>query len=411
MRPEQRDSYRLEFRTRVRAVREDGPWVELEPSYFYPTSGGQPHDTGRIGDARVVDVRIEHGTVWHRLEGPVPTAGERVDAEVDGERRYRHMQRHTAQHLLSQAFARTGPGYATRSVSLRGPDATVDLAGDPDDDALARAEALANAFGYRAMPITSFEVEQERLGEYDLRRPAKVAGRVRLVAMGDVELSACGGTHLATTGEALPIKLLGSERIRGGLVRVTFRAGWEALEDYHARLRLSSALVRRFSAPLEELEGRVEALQRELDDARSALAQARTQAAAARAERLRAEARPAAGGVAVVRAVVALEELDATVAALQDAPGTLSALGARDGAGARVALCAGPGAEVDVRPALRDALEVLGGRGGGRPDRAQGGGPRGDRLTSALDAAVGRWAVGRGAGDVGQETRNDSEKS
>src|SRR5690606_23799317 len=147
--------------------------------------------------------------------------------------------------MLSQAFLRVGaargaaeegePGYHTRSVSMRGPDCTLDLTGDPDEDALAAPEAEVDGAARRALPGVAVEVPEEKLGAYRLRRPPNVSGTVRLVAVGDYDLVACGGTHLRSSAEALPVKLLGLEKVRGGLTRVTFRAGAEALADHAAK--------------------------------------------------------------------------------------------------------------------------------------------------------------------------------
>lgn len=227
MRLEQRDSYLKRFEAVVtdRRGSADDAWVTLDQSAFYPSSGGQPNDTGHLGSAEVVDVVLEEGRVWHRLVGTPPEPGARTVGTIDWGRRYRHMQRHSAQHLLSQAFVRVDPTFETRSVSLRNPDCTLDLDGDPTPADLERAQTLVNEFGYRDLPITSFEIDESELPEHPLRRPPKVHGSIRLVSMGSVEISACGGTHLARTAEALPIVVLGSERVRGGLVRVLFRAG------------------------------------------------------------------------------------------------------------------------------------------------------------------------------------------
>src|SRR5690606_19724117 len=111
------------------------------------------------------------------------------------------------------------PGYHTRSVSMRGPDCTLDLTGEPDEEALAAAEEEVNAAARRALPVMTFEVPEEGLGHYRLRRPPKVRGLVRLVAVGDYDLVACGGTHLRSSAEALPVKVMGLERVRGGLTR------------------------------------------------------------------------------------------------------------------------------------------------------------------------------------------------
>lgn len=397
MRLEQQDAYRTAFDAVVTGLepRPDGPWLRLDRSAFYPSSGGQPHDTGVVrgpgGEARVVDVRLARGEVWHRLEtggerGLEP--GARVRGEIDWARRFRHMQRHTAQHLLSQAFVRVSPAYATRSVSLGSPDATVDLAGEPDDAALAEAGRVVAEALYRDLPIVAFEVDEADLGRYALRRPPKVRGRVRLVAMGDWELSACGGTHLRGSAQAAPIVLLRAERIRGGLTRVTFRCGLEALEHHRATHEVAAELARSFSARVEELPARVAALRDEAATAARRADERERRLAAAWAERLRAGAR---GGVVAHR----LDDDDAALLtalaeALAAEPGTVALLGAREAGRARLLFARGPGEGPDLARLLRAALPHVEGRGGGRPERAQGAGPRADGLEAALEAARAR---------------------
>jgi alanyl-tRNA synthetase len=408
MRSDQLDSYRTVLDARVVALHRDdaGVWASLDDSLFYPTSGGQPCDTGRLvhagGEARVIDV-VSDGpdAVRHRLEGDVPAEGTTVRAEIDWARRYRHMQRHSAQHLLSQAFLHVGPGYPTRSVSLTSPDATLDLAEEPDDDAVAAAFELARGWAYRNPPIEAFEVDEDELGAYELRRPPKVAGRVRLVRMGDVELAACGGTHLRRTAEMLPLLALGRQRIRGGLTRVTFRAGLEAGERAARTVALADELARSFSARWDELPDRVAALRDEAAVARREAEAARADWAALRVAAAREEGRRA-GDLPLLR-VVADEaaRLSALAdAATAEAPAAVALLAARDGERAALLLQAGPeaAARVDLRPALRAALPDVEGRGGGKPDRVQGAGPRVAGIEAALDAA--ETALARAAADA-----------
>ena len=123
MRLEQHDSYLKRFDSRVVALAEwrGKPWLTLEQSAFYPTSGGQAHDTGHLrgegGSALVVEVRVEDGRVWHRVDRNPFASGAQVEGELDWQRRYRHMQRHSGQHLLSQALLRVDEAFETRSVS------------------------------------------------------------------------------------------------------------------------------------------------------------------------------------------------------------------------------------------------------------------------------------------------------
>ncbi len=277
MQPYQRDSYRKTFESRVIGVRQDerSTWVRLEETYFYPTSGGQPHDTGvleaRGSEVKVEEVQKDAEGIWHRLGSGTFPVGEGVSGLLNWEQRYRHMQRHTAQHLLSQVFLGLDSAFETRAVSLMGPGCTLDLAHEPTSEDLRRAEEAVNRVGYAALPISSFEVDERDLGRYSLRRPPKVGGVIRLVQMGDFELSACGGTHLRSTAEALPIKLLGQTRVKGGLGRVHFMAGWEALEGYRAAHATLSTLALGFSAGLEEVPARVEALRQDYAEVKGQL--------------------------------------------------------------------------------------------------------------------------------------------
>ena len=394
MRSDQRDSYRTGMTATVRDVQEnDGAtWLALSDSVFYPTSGGQPHDTGLLrheaGRTRVVDV-VSDGpdAVLHRIEGPVPAVGATVEGEIDWERRYRHMQRHSAQHLLSQAFLRVDRAFETRSVALTSADATLDLAGEPDDEAVEAAFSQARAWAYRSLPIEAFEVDEAEIDAHPLRRPPKVAGTIRLVRMGDVELSACGGTHLRTTAETLPLLALGRQRIRAGLTRIVFRAGLEAGERASRTVALADELARSFSARWEELPERIEALRTEL---RAAEARAAEALAAWSEARIDEADVGTVAGVSIVRIVV--EDASALPVLAEAAgsrrPDAVALLAARDGDRATLLFQAGPDVErVDLRPVLQAALAPIDGRGGGRPDRVQGAGTRPSGVAAALDAA------------------------
>lgn len=397
---ERDDAYLRDFEATLLAERAEAGarWWRLDRSAFYATGGGQPHDEGTLRGAdarwRVVDVESDaDDALWHRVEGeaPSPPPGAPLTGEIDWPRRWRHMQRHTAQHLLSQAFVRTSEAYGTRSVALSSADVTLDLAGDPDEAAVMAAVRLANEVAASALPIDAFEVDERDLGAYPLRRPPKVSGRVRLVRMGDWELSACGGTHLRSSAEALPILLLGRERIRGGLVRVTFRAGLEAIEQAHETWAVATRAARALTSGVPELAQRVEALIDEASALRRELAQTRQALARSRAALLGA----APGAVLAValsadEAALATDLADAVAAA-----GASAVVAAPQDGKAFVVVASGAG--VDVRPALQAALAPLGGRGGGKPARAQGSGPELGRLPEALEAARARLMDDAGA--------------
>lgn len=397
MRPYQEDSYKTSFQAVVSAVR--GDRVGLEPSYFYPTSGGQPCDTGTLTfageQAAVVEVGLEGGTVWHRLEGPLLEPGTLVDAELDWGRRYRHMQRHTAQHLLSQAFVHLNPAFETRSVSLMGPVCTLDLGGGPGEADLARAETLVNEVGYRNLEVRAFEVHESEVQRYPLRRPPKVTGRVRLVQIGDFDLSACGGTHLKRTAEALPVKLLRLERVKGGLARVHFRAGWEALDDLGIKHDLVTALALGFNTQPGEVGARVEALRAELGGAQRALTDLRRRLAQSSAEGLLRRARD--GLVVHTLHADDADLLGPLAGALTRHDQAVALLGAVTDGRAQLLFARGENAQADMGEALQVALAPLNGRGGGSAARAQGSGSAAG-LEGALEAAAEHVRETSGAG-------------
>ncbi|MFZ5991516.1 MAG: alanyl-tRNA editing protein [Deinococcota bacterium] len=257
--------YESRFTARVlRAWSEGGKhYAVLDQTLFYPTAGGQANDTGTLNGVRVLDVREApfrgeggvdgkaKGEVVHVLEAPLPE-GQEVQGELDWTRRYRHMQRHTAEHTLAQAFWRAA-GWETLAVNMSGPVCTIDFSGEPDPATIQQAEALANWAVYANTPVKTFWLEDSEVGSYPLRRAPKVSGRIRIVEIEGWDRVACGGTHVARTGEAGPIKIVKYERYKGG-TRVYFMAGWEALETFHQEHAILTRVAEKFSAHYLEVE-------------------------------------------------------------------------------------------------------------------------------------------------------------
>jgi alanyl-tRNA synthetase len=242
------DSYTATFQTRVIETGSPGgaPSAVLDETFFYPTSGGQPHDTGRLGSARVhnVEVREHDGAIIHHLDSPLPEGP--VAASLDWPRRLDHMQQHTGQHILSQAFLRQA-GAPTIGFHLGQEMVSIDLETSRlDDSMVADAETLANEIVSRSLAVRAWFPLEEELTTLPLRKTPEVRGPLRVVAIGDFDFSACGGTHVAATGELGLISVLKTERLARGM-RVEFLTGGRARADYarkHALVReLSTALT------------------------------------------------------------------------------------------------------------------------------------------------------------------------
>ncbi len=217
------DAYLTRFDAAVVGRDDDGRRIYLDRTAFYPTSGGQPFDTGRLGGVSVVDVVDEGDRIAHLLAGPV--AGERVAGEVDWPRRFDHMQQHTGQHLLSAVIADRF-GAATVSVHFGRESSTLDLeAASFTHDQAVEAEALANVAVTENRPVrVSFEAAATAAG---LRKAPDREGTLRIVTIEGLDRSACGGTHVRATGEIGLVAIRKVERVKQ-LVRLEFYCGTRA---------------------------------------------------------------------------------------------------------------------------------------------------------------------------------------
>ncbi len=393
------DSYTLQFDAHIVAVEtHDGrPAVLLDPGYFYPTSGGQPHDTGELrrGDAvvRVIDVVEREGdaAILHVLDRPLSPGP--VAAAIDRDRRLDHMRHHTGQHILSQAFIRVAAA-ETVGFHLSHQSVTIDLdRADLSAAEIDAAEALANEVIWADGPVSVRFVTLAEAAALPLRKtPPGRDGRLRLIDIDGFDLTACGGTHVARAGEVGLVKIARTER-RGATTRVEFLCAGRALADYRARQDVVRQLGELLTTGAAELPAAVARLQDELKAARAELKQREAALLALEAAQLSAEAgqHGAARLVTRVFAGRSPDELRRLASAIAGTEGTVALLGL---AGERSHLVFARSADApgDMGALLRPALAALGGRGGGSPTLAQGGGPAADE--AAVAAAIAGAAAG-----------------
>ncbi|MFP2909004.1 alanyl-tRNA editing protein, partial [Pyxidicoccus sp. 3LFB2] len=251
------------------------PSVVLERTAFYPEAGGQMGDRGVLGGLPVRDVQVDDaGTVHHLLdvpEGtPLPTPGTELAGEVDRVRRRANMSLHTGQHMLSRALVDIA-GAATVSSRLGETLCTIDTDQDTLDERLvAEAEARVNDIIDDDIPIRSFFPTPEELAALPLRRAPKVTDNIRVIQIGDFDVSPCGGTHCTRSGQVGMVRVLGVERYKGK-GRVLFSAGPRARRELWEEAGTLRAMARAFTCGVPEVPVAVDKLRRELTEAREAL--------------------------------------------------------------------------------------------------------------------------------------------
>jgi alanyl-tRNA synthetase len=349
--------------------------VVLDETAFYPTSGGQPFDTGEINGSLVVDViDREDGSIAHVVTAPASafTAGTRVSARIDWPRRFDHMQQHTGQHVLSAAFDKL---FNVRTVSfhMSADVATIDLAREVTLAEMVAAEDEANRVVWDDRLIGVRFASEDEVAKLPLRKEPARTGTLRLVEVPDCDLSACGGTHVPRTGVIGIIAIAAWERFRSGS-RISFVCGGRALAS-HRRLRDTVlAALRPLSVGAPELAATIERIQSENKTHQRAVRGLQEQLAGHLAQTLRA----GAADIGDVRAVLhAQPGWDATTiktlaTALTSEPGTVAII-IGEGSPTPVVASRSAGVTFDCGAWMKSVTTALGGRGGGKPELAQGG--------------------------------------
>jgi alanyl-tRNA synthetase len=390
------DAYLRTFDARVIArVQHDGrPAVILDRSAFYPEGGGQPSDRGTLDRVPVLDVieRESDGEVLHVLAEMIDRA--EVTGTLDAARRFDLMQQHTGQHILSEAFLKLADA-ATMSFHLN-PDAidgalTIDVdTTQITPDQVDRVEDLANAIVFENRPVTARFVTDEELRTLPLRKPPKVDGAIRIVEIEDFDWSACGGTHVARTGEVGLIKILKLER-RGGATRVEFRCGQRALIDYRRKHAMVSKVASDLSTGFWELDQTIARIQAEGKAGRKQLAEAEAHIQHYEARELLSKAvqREGYGLITQVWPDRDAAYIKRMANLLIAQPRTVALLGA-SGKALALVFARSKDLTIDLASLLKATASQLGGKGGGSPDFAQAGGPAASE--AQLQEAI-EWAV------------------
>ena len=357
------DSYAQTFTATVTACTPvaGGFAVVLDRTAFFPEGGGQPFDTGRLGNARVLAVHTDGEIITHTTDAPLPV-GAAVEGVLDWDRRLDAMQQHTGEHILSGTLHRL---YGAENVGFHigSPYVRMDTSIPLTAEQLAEAEAQANAAVRADTPVRCYVPDLDTLAHTEYRSKKELEGPVRLVEAGG-DRCACCGTHLARTGEVGLIKIVSSQHYKGGM-RLAVACGQRAYDAVATGWADAEAAGRRLSAPVGSLEAAVTRLQggetqlkQRLADLQNALATACAAAAKPGVPCTLWAAGADGDGLRRIALAVAAET-GAVCCAL--APG---------GQGLAYALAAAPAG--DVRSLCKALNQAFDGRGGGKPAFCQG---------------------------------------
>ncbi|MFC7787299.1 DHHA1 domain-containing protein [Rossellomorea sp. GCM10028870] len=267
------DAYTKTFQTSIQDQRQDehGGWyVVLEKTSFYPTGGGQPHDTGTLNHHRVINVEEVNGEIRHYIEEPFEDISGEIEGQIDWDRRFDHMQQHAGQHILSAAFVDAFQ-YETISFHLGKEILTIDLdVMDITESEALEAEALANLVIQESRLIETRWITEAELSHYPLRKQPTVTDDIRLVIIPDFDYNGCGGTHPRSTSEVGAIKILDWEKHKGH-IRLQFVCGNRVLEQLHRKHGLLRELTGVLQAPEENMRPVVDRLMAKQKDQEKAL--------------------------------------------------------------------------------------------------------------------------------------------
>ncbi len=394
------DSHLIEFEARVVDISErvsDWTAVTLDRTAFYPTGGGQPSDTGTLNGLRVVEcIDDEDNGVLHVIQGRPPEVGTVVNGRVDWLRRLDHIQQHTGQHILSQAFVTLFKA-ATKGFRVLAECCEIDVElANPSNEVIERAVELANNVIWEDRQITIQTVSSQQAADLPLRKEPAREGDLRLIEIEGFDLTPCGGTHAFRTGEVGMIAVRHWERAKG-LTRIEFVAGMRALADYRRANRTARDVAALFSSARDDAPALAARMLDENKELHRRVKELEVVAADIEAEELILAAKSVRSAAAdessqqVISRVYSnrsAESLKQLAHALISHENVVALLASNDQETARLVFARSPNTAGDMNTLMKEACALLEGRGGGKPDFAQGGGKGVEKIQEALTLAL-----------------------
>ncbi|MCP3028667.1 DHHA1 domain-containing protein [Halobacillus sp. A5] len=371
------DAYQMEFETGVTKINEDerGSYVVLRETAFYPTGGGQPHDIGGLNGVEVIDVEEIEDELRHYTKEKLPSGTRIVHGKVDQERRLDHMQQHCGQHIISAVFEDQF-GLPTTSFHLGKDTVTIDLDTEYlDDDLLRKAEEQVNEIILHNIPVATKWMSAKEALEFPLRKPLAVNGEGRLVMIPGVDYNGCGGTHPASTGEVMAVKLLGWTKNKKQ-VRLEFVCGRRVLDKLGQKHRVLTDMKRFVPRPEHQLVEEVNELIQSGRGKDKKIAELEKQLLKHEAREIVSESQ----GERVIqrifkdRPIKTIQTLGKAI--IEEAPDAYLILICEQEDQLQFVLAHGADINRNMNEVAKQILPLIEGKGGGKPDFVQGGGKR-----------------------------------
>lgn len=392
------DAYKKDFTTKVikqNYDEENNLYVVLNETAFYPTGGGQPHDTGTLNGIPVINVEEVDGEIRHFIVEQLHT--EEVEGKIDWERRFDHMQQHAAQHILSATFWDYF-NIPTIGFHLGKETVTIDL--DTENlptETVEKAVQIANKIVFENHPIRIEWMNLEEAKTLPLRKEPTMTDNIRVVIIENYDYNGCGGTHPKHTGEVGPIQVLGWERNKGG-IRLTFIAGWRTLKLMGQYQQIMKDVSKQLNSSETDIPVKVAQLLTSQKENEKAIQTMNEKLLFAEANALLQQPAEIHAGTLISKAFInrsmqEIAKISAIITEQQEHAITYFVIENEDKL--QCILACGKAVILDMNALLKDALPSIEGKGGGNKKSARGGGKAimtGDeflnQLISSLQAAV-----------------------
>ncbi|BDH59984.1 alanyl-tRNA editing protein [Lysinibacillus sp. PLM2] len=362
-------------------MEEDGrPFIVLSNTAFYPTGGGQPHDTGKIEDLDVIDVEKIENEIRHYVNADPSALPNEVKGTVDWARRFDHMQQHCGQHILSAAFVELFD-FSTVSFHLGSELVTIDLNTNMiTDEQLSLAENRANEIILENRPIETRWISKSELSQYPLRKDVTVDEDIRLVIIPDFDYNGCGGTHPSSTGQVSLLKIMDIEKMKNN-IRISFVCGNRVLKQLAMRKQVLSAVARSLSVPEEDAADAVNKLLKDSKATEKALGEAQESLLTFEGKELMSQSDKKIIAKAFKnRTIQELQKLGRYIVSENDK--IVALLVAENEDKLQFVAASGKNAGKSMKELSANVLPLINGKGGGKDFFVQGGG---EKMISAND--------------------------